>query len=55
MPISPGCETFERLLRSTGFSCVERCKYRESSCPELVLDFVHLSRGMMSMYVEAVK
>jgi predicted SAM-dependent methyltransferase len=48
-------ETFERLLRSTGFSCVERCKYRQSSCPELVLDFVHPSREMMSMYVEAVK
>jgi predicted SAM-dependent methyltransferase len=48
-------ETFERLLRSAGFSRVERCKYLESSCPELVLDFVHPSREMMSMYVEAVK
>jgi predicted SAM-dependent methyltransferase len=48
-------ETFERMLRLAGFARVERCKYLESSCRELLLDFVHPSREMMSMYVEAVK
>ena len=47
-------ETFERLLLAAGFAEVVRCKYRESTCPELVLDFKYPSREVMSMYVEAV-
>jgi predicted SAM-dependent methyltransferase len=48
-------ETFERLLLVAGFAQVIRCKYRQSDCQELLLDFVHPSREVMSMYIEAVK
>jgi hypothetical protein len=32
-----------------------RSSYCRSECPELVLDMVHPSREMMSMYIEAIK
>jgi predicted SAM-dependent methyltransferase len=48
-------ETFEKLLREAGFSRVVRSSYCRSECPELVLDMVHPSREMMSMYIEAIK
>lgn len=48
-------ETFERLLRRAGFGIVRRCKYLESSHPDLVLDFEHPHREMLSMYIEAEK
>ena len=48
-------ETFERLLRLAGFARVEKASYQKSDFPELVLDQIHPSREMMSMYVEAIK
>jgi predicted SAM-dependent methyltransferase len=48
-------ETFALLLRQAGFACVAQCKYRESERPELVLDYVHPHRPVLSMYIEAVK
>jgi predicted SAM-dependent methyltransferase len=48
-------ETFERLLLLAGFAKVTRQKYRQSDCPTLVLDVIHPSREVMSMYVEAIK
>ena len=47
-------EAFERALLVAGFAEVVRCKYRESDYPELLLDFVHPSREVMSMYIEAL-
>lgn len=48
-------ETFARLLRFAGFGSVTQVKYRTSNCPALVLDSVHPSREIMSMYIEAQK
>ncbi len=48
-------ETFEHVLRQAGFGVVRRCKYLESTHPDLVLDFVHPHREMLSMYIEAEK
>ena len=48
-------ETFAKLLREAGFASVQRCAYRHSEDPEIVLDYELPSREMMSMYVEALK
>jgi predicted SAM-dependent methyltransferase len=48
-------ETFRKLLTEAGFTQVERCAFRQSVVPELVLDQDSPSREVMSMYIEAVK
>ena len=48
-------ETFEYVLRRAGFGIVRRVKYLESTHTDLVLDFEHPHREMLSMYIEAEK
>jgi predicted SAM-dependent methyltransferase len=48
-------ELFAKLLTQAGFSSVKRCHYRQSDHPDLLLDFVHPHREMLSMYIEATK
>ena len=48
-------ETFQKALLEAGFSAIERRNYLDSDIPELILDFKHPSREIMSMYVEALK
>lgn len=48
-------DLFRDLLLAAGFSAVTRCKFKESSRIELLLDFDLESRDALSMYVEAMK
>jgi predicted SAM-dependent methyltransferase len=48
-------DLFRGLLLKAGFSQVIRCSYQKSEIPELILDFAHPSREIVSMYVEAVR
>jgi predicted SAM-dependent methyltransferase len=48
-------ETFAMLLSKAGFNKIKRCGYLQSECPDLVLDYVHPHREVLSMYIEAQK
>lgn len=48
-------DLFRSLLLKAGFSRVIRCKYLESENAEVILDMVHPTREIVSMYVEAIR
>lgn len=48
-------DLFKSLLEEAGFSTVVQQRYRVSGIPDLAQDYIHDSREMMSMYIEASK
>lgn len=46
---------FESVLRQAGFKNISKKQYMNSDTPELLLDFQHPSREILSMYVEVTR